>query len=297
MKITSEQPKIIVIGSSSIDLVLNTANSPHPNETVMAEKSESFFGGKGANQAVATSRLGASVYFIGAVGMDPFGQHVLRNVVDEGINVGYVVETEEAPTGTAYVVAAKGINSIVVVPASNYCLKPKHIAEAEKFFSTTDLVLIQLEIPMDVVEYTSELVKKNGKKMGIYASPAKELSSAVIENATFIVAKSNELSIIFGNEPREQILRKYPNKLFVRDDTNSTTYFNGTEMKYYRNDHDSVLHKMGMGDAFTAGFAVALCHQNNIDDCVKFGNDVSLKVTKNRGSQSGLPYLKDIVLE
>lgn len=297
MKITSEQPKIIVIGSSSIDLVLNTANSPKPNETVMAEKSESFFGGKGANQAVATSRLGASVYFIGAVGIDPFGQQILRNLVDEGVNVGYVVEAEEAATGTAYVVAAKGTNSIVVVPASNYCLKPKHIAEAEKFFSTTDLVLIQLEIPMDVVEYTSQLVKKNGKKFGIYASPAKKLSAEVIESATFIVAKSNELSIIFGDEPREKILRKYPNKLFVRDDTNSTTYFNGEEMKYYRNDHDSVLHKMGMGDAFTAGFAVALCHQNSIDDCVKFGNDVSLKVTKNRGSQSGLPYLKDIIKE
>ena len=295
MNITSEQPKIIVIGSSSIDLVLNTAHLPQPNETVMAEKSESFFGGKGANQAVATSRLGASVYFIGAVGMDPKGQQILRNLVDEGVNVGYVIETEEAATGTAYVVAAKGINSIVVVPASNYCLKPQHVAEAEKFFSTSDLVLIQLEIPMDVVEYTSELVKKNGKKMGIYASPAKKLSEEVIENSTFIVAKSNELSIIFGDEPREQILRKYPNKLFVRDDTNSTTYFNGTEMKYYRNDHDSVLHKMGMGDAFTAGFGVALCHQNSIDDCVKFGNDVSLKVTKNRGSQSGLPYLKDII--
>ena len=295
MNITSEQPKIIVIGSSSIDLVLNTAHLPQPNETVMADKSESFFGGKGANQAVATSRLGSSVYFIGAVGMDPKGQQILRNLVDEGVNVGYVIETEEAATGTAYVVAAKGINSIVVVPASNYCLKPQHVAEAEKFFSTSDLVLIQLEIPMDVVEYTSDLVKKNGKKMGIYASPAKKLSEEVIENSTFIVAKSNELSIIFGDEPREQILRKYPNKLFVRDDTNSTTYFNGTEMKYYRNDHDSVLHKMGMGDAFTAGFGVALCHQNSIDDCVKFGNDVSLKVTKNRGSQSGLPYLKDII--
>ena len=295
MNITSEQPKIIVIGSSSIDLVLNTAHLPQPNETVMAEKSESFFGGKGANQAVATSRLGASVYFIGAVGMDPFGQQILRNLVDEEVNVGYVVETEEAATGTAYVVAAKGVNSIVVVPASNYCLKPKHVSEAEKFFATADLVLIQLEIPMDVVEYTAELVKNNGKKMGIYASPAKPLSAEIIENSSFIVAKSNELSIIFGDEPREQVLRKYPNKLFVRDDTNSTTYFNGTEMKYYRNDHDSVLHKMGMGDAFTSGFAVALCHGNSIDDCVKFGNDVSLKVTKNRGSQSGLPYLKDII--
>ena len=295
MNITSEQPKIIVIGSSSIDLVLNTATIPQPNETVMAEKSESFFGGKGANQAVATSRLGASTYFIGAVGMDPFGQQILRNLVDEGVNVGYVVEIEEAATGTAYVVASKGVNSIVVVPASNYCLDPQHVAVAEKFFATSDLVLIQLEIPMDVVEYTAELVKNNGKKMGIYASPAKPLSKEVIDNATFIVAKSNELSIIFGEVPREEILRKYPNKLFVRDDTNSTTYFNGTEMKYYRNDHDSVLHKMGMGDAFTSGFAVALCHGNSIDDCVKFGNDVSLKVIKNRGSQSGLPYLKDII--
>ncbi len=295
MNITSEQPKIIVIGSSSIDLVLNTANLPQPNETVMAEKSESFFGGKGANQAVATSRLGASVNFIGAVGMDPFGQQILRNLVDEGVNIGYVIETQEADTGTAYVVAAKGVNSIVVVPASNYCLKPQNVADAEKFFTTADLVLVQLEIPMDVIEYTAQLVKKNGNKMGIYASPAKKLSQDVIDNAAFIVAKSNELSIIFGDEPREQILRKYPNKLFVRDDTNSTTYFNGAEMKYYRNDHDSVLHKMGMGDAFTAGFAVALCHQNTIDNCVKFGNDVSLKVTKNRGSQSGLPYLKDIV--
>lgn len=295
MNITSEQPKIIVIGSSSIDLVLNTANLPQPNETVMAEKSESFFGGKGANQAVATSRLGASVYFIGAVGMDPFGQQILRNLVDEGVNIGYVIETQEADTGTAYVVAAKGVNSIVVVPASNYCLKPQNVADAEKFFTTADLVLVQLEIPMDVIEYTAQLVKINGNKMGIYASPAKKLSQDVIDNASFIVAKSNELSIIFGDEPREQILRKYPNKLFVRDDTNSTTYFNGAEMKYYRNDHDSVLHKMGMGDAFTAGFAVALCHQNTIDNCVKFGNDVSLKVTKNRGSQSGLPYLKDIV--
>lgn len=295
MNITSEQPKIIVIGSSSIDLVLNTATIPQPNETVMAEKSESFFGGKGANQAVATSRLGASTYLIGAVGMDPFGQQILRNLVDEGVSVGYVVEVEEAATGTAYVIASKGVNSIVVVPASNYFLKPAHVAEAEKLFATADLVLIQLEIPMDVVEYTTKLVINNGKKMGIYASPAKPLSAEIIENSSFIVAKSNELSIIFGDESRESILTKYPNKLFVRDDTNSTTYFNGTEMKYYRNDHDSILHKMGMGDAFTSGFAVALCHGNSIDDCVKFGNDVSLKVTTNRGSQSGLPYLKDII--
>ena len=215
MNITSDQPKIIVVGSSSIDLVLNTDHLPKPNETVMAVKSESFFGGKGANQAVGTARLGASVYFIGCVGMDPFGQQILRNLVDEGVNVGYVVETEAAATGTAYVTASEGINSIVVVPASNYCLKPQHVAEAEKFFATADMVLIQLEIPMEVVEFTVELARKNNAKVGIYASPAKKLSAQVLEDASFIVAKSNELSIVFGEEQREEILRKYPNKLFV----------------------------------------------------------------------------------
>ncbi len=297
MKVSTEQPKIIVVGSSSIDLVLTTEHLPKPNETVLAEKSESFFGGKGANQAVGAARLGASVYFIGCVGMDPFGQQIMRNLVDEGVDVSYIVETEEAATGSAYVTSSEGVNSIVVVPASNYCLNPSHVAEAERYFSTADLLLVQLEIPMETVEFAVELARKNDTKVGVYASPPKKLSGAVIEASSFIVAKSSELSIVFGEEQREEILRKYANKLFVRDDSNSTTYYNGSEMKYYRNDHDSVLHKMGMGDAFTAGFAVAMCHRNSVDDCVKFGNDVSLKVTKNCGSQSGLPYLKDFGLE
>lgn len=297
MNITSEIPKIIVVGSSSIDLVLSTEHLPSSNETVIAEKSESFFGGKGANQAVATARLGASVYFIGCVGMDPLGQQILRNLVDEGVDVGFVAETEEAATGTAYVTSAKGVNSIVVVPASNSCMLPQHVLDAEKYFQTVDLVLLQLEIPMETVEVAVQLAKKNNKMIGIYASPGKKLSSEIIDHATFIVAKTNDLATIFGEEQLEKIIKRYPNKLFVRDDSNSTTYFNGSEMKYYRNDHDSVLHKMGMGDAFTAGFAIALCHQNSIDDCVKFGNNVSVKVTKNRGSQSGLPYLKDFITE
>ena len=79
MKVSAEQPKIIVVGSSSIDLVLNTSFHPEPNETVIAQKSETFFGGKGANQAVGTARLGASTFFIGCVGMDPYGQQILRN--------------------------------------------------------------------------------------------------------------------------------------------------------------------------------------------------------------------------
>ncbi len=292
MKFTTEQPKILVVGSSSIDLVLNTENFPYQGHTVMAEKCESFFGGKGANQAVGTARLGASVYFIGSVGMDPHGQQIMRNLIDEGVNVGFVVESETESTGSAYVTASHGENAIVVVPAANYFLKKPHIQQADRLFATADMVLVQLEIPMDVVVYSVERAKHYQKKVMLYAAPARELPDYLIENADFIVAKSNELETLFKNQEKDELLKKFPNKLFIRDN-NSTTYFNGSEMRYYRNDDVEFANKMGMGDAFTSGFSIAYCHGNAIDECVKFGNEVSLQVAKVRGSQKGLPFLKD----
>lgn len=293
MHFSSEQPRIIVVGSSSIDLVLDTEKLPLPNETVLAVNSDSYFGGKGANQAVGTARLGASVYFIGCVGMDPLGQQIMRNLVSENVNVGFVYETDRESTGTAYVTTSHGNAAIVVVPAANKYLNKDHVDEADRYFHTVDLVLVQLEVSMEVVEYTVKKAKRYGKKVGLYASPAMRVSEEVLENVDFIVAKSSELYIIFGEEKREEVLKKYFNKVFVRDDTNSTIYFDGTEMKYYRNDKDETVYKMGMGDAFTSGFAIALCHGNTIEECVKFGNEVSSRVSGGKGSQTGLPRISD----
>lgn len=297
MNFSSIPPKIIVVGSSSIDLVLETEKLPGSNDTVLAINSDSYFGGKGANQAVGTARLGASVYFIGCVGMDPLGQQIMRNLVNENVNVGFVVETDQESTGTAYVTTSGGDVAIVVVPAANKLLNIKHIEDADRYFQTADLILIQLEVSMEVVEYTVRKAKKYGVKVGLYASPAMRVNESILENVDFIVAKSNELYIVFGEEQKEEILKKYFNKLFVRDDTNSTIYFDGTEMKYYRNHNDyKTVHKMGMGDAFTSGFAIAFCHHNSIEDCVKFGNEVSLKVSTKKGSQTGLPKFSDYVV-
>lgn len=289
-------PKITVVGSCSIDLVLNTNKMPQANETVLADQSQNFFGGKGANQAVATARLGASVYFVGAVGADPHGQQILRNLRDQGINIGFVAEKTETGTGTAFVTAAQGKNAIVVVPAANDLLSPQDIDNAEKALSQSDIVLTQLEIPLETIEHLFKKCNQLGVKIAIYAAPGKHLSQEIIDQAEFIIAKTSDLGEIFGPGSREQILKKLPNKLFVRDDTNSTIYYNGVEMAYFRNDPAQTAHKMGMGDAFTAGFAIAYCHKNRIKDCVKFGNDVSLKVAENRGSQSGLPYLKNVLV-
>ena len=293
MKLSNIKPNIVVVGSSSIDLVLNTSKIPTANNTVLAESLKSFLGGKGANQAIATSRLGAQTYFISRVGMDPFGQQVLRNLNDEAVNVAHVVEDEDEDTGTAYVTASEEGNAITVVPAANYNLSPTDISEAEKYLLAADLILTQLEIPMQTVEFLFKKAEILNKKIGIYAAPASRLSEEIIQYASFIVAKSTDLEIIFGEGNREDIIKHLPNKLFVRDGANSTSYFDGKEMKYFRKNPSTESHNMGLGDAFTSGFSIALLHGNSIEDCVKFGNDVALKAADYRGSQKGLPYLED----
>ena len=293
MKLSNIKPNIVVVGSSSIDLVLNTSKIPTANNTVLAESLQSFLGGKGANQAIATSRLGAQTYFISRVGMDPFGQQVLRNLNDEAVNVAHVVEDEDEGTGTAYVTASDEGNAITVVPAANYNLSPTDISEAEKYLVAADLILTQLEIPMQTVEFLFKKAEILNKKIGIYAAPASRLSEEIIQYASFIVAKSTDLEIIFGEGNREDIIKHLPNKLFVRDGANSTSYFDGKEMKYFRKNPRTEAHNMGLGDAFTSGFSIALLHGNSIEDCVKFGNDVALKAADYRGSQKGLPYLED----
>ena len=293
MKLSNIKPNIVVVGSSSIDLVLNTSKIPTANNTVLAESLQSFLGGKGANQAIATSRLGAQTYFISRVGMDPFGQQVLRNLNDEAVNIAYVVEDEDEDTGTAYVTASNEGNAITVVPAANYNLSPKDISEAEKYLVAADLILTQLEIPMQTVEFLFKKAEILNKKIGIYAATASRLSEEIIQYASFIVAKSTDLEIIFGEGNREDIIKHLPNKLFVRDGANSTSYFDGKEMKYFRKNPSTEAHNMGLGDAFTSGFSIALLHGNSIEDCVKFGNDVALKAADYRGSQKGLPYLED----
>ena len=293
MKLSNIKPNIVVVGSSSIDLVLNTSKIPTANNTVLAESLQSFLGGKGANQAIATSRLGAQTYFISRVGMDPFGQQVLRNMNDEAVNIAYVVEDEDEDTGTAYVTASEEGNAITVVPAANYNLSPTDISEAEKYLVAADLILTQLEIPMQTVEFLFKKAETLNKKIGIYAAPASRLSEEIIQYASFIVAKSTDLEIIFGEGNREDIIKHLPNKLFVRDGANSTSYFDGKEMKYFRKNPSTEAHNMGLGDAFTSGFSIALLHGNSIEDCVKFGNDVALKAADYRGSQKGLPYLED----
>lgn len=291
-----ESPKITVIGSSSIDLVMKTPKTWTPNQTMIVHNIESFFGGKGANQAVGCARLGASVYFIGCVGMDPAGQQILRHLVEEGVNVGYVHENAYAESGKAYIFKSQNKNTILVSPAANYELKPTHIAQAEKIIEKSDLVLIQLEIPMEAVEYSINLAYRHQVKIGVYASPAiAALPEELIHRIDFIVAKETDVETLFGNEDMEYIMKKYPNKLFIRSNANDTSYFDGQNVKNIsKNYQEYIQNTIGTGDAFTSGFAVALFHKNTLEQCVRFGNEIAHRVSLEISAQKGIPKRTEI---
>lgn len=293
MNLRNPHPKIIVVGSCSIDLVLNTEEFPGTGETVLATRSENFFGGKGANQAVAAARLGATAYFVGAVGMDPKGQQVLRHLVEEGVNVGFVAEKESVPTGAAYVAAAGGQNTIIVVPSANHQVRPEQIDFAEKHFASCDMVLLQLEIPIAVAEKAAASALYHGKKLGIYASPGIALPQQMIDAATFIVVKQKDVPKVFGMET-EEALRRYPNKIFIREDALTIKYSDGLEVQREDGERPDPVHAMGAGDAFTAGLGVALCHGSSVANGVKFGLAVASRAAAKRGSQAGLPFLKEL---
>lgn len=285
----SEQPKIVVVGSSSIDLVINTEHLPQANESIMALNSENFFGGKGANQAVAVSRLGAITHFVGNIGMDPYGQQIIRHLKAENINVSHVSEDMDASSGTAYVTASMGQNTIVVVPSANQKLKKEHLLSAEKIIRNADFVLAQLEVPLETTKFLIEKCFEWNVKIGLYASPAKPIDKELLRKTQFIVIKISDWEIMFPNEKKETVLREFPNQLFLRANDNSTTYYNGKEMKYSQSFETNFLHKMGTGDGFTSGFTFALCHENTLEDAVKFGHLIAQKVAQHRGSQTGLP--------
>ena len=160
----SKANRILVIGSANYDLVLNVDHFPAAGETVLAQDMHGLPGGKGANQAYAARRLGAEVSFLGAVGLDKEGKAILQNLNRVGVNTDAVMNIEDVGTGFAMVpVNAAGENSIIVSPGANAQFSPEMIREHESLFEAHDIIMLQLEIPIETVLEAAKLAKSYSK--------------------------------------------------------------------------------------------------------------------------------------
>jgi len=286
--------KLVVIGSSSIDLVVTAHKRPEKGETILGESFKTVPGGKGANQAVAAARLGADVYMVGCVGQDDFGRTILENFKKNGVNTEYMEPITDIETGTAHITLAEGDNSIIVVQGANKYVSPDYIKKAMDVFDNADMVLIQQEIPAETVEYVAEICNEKGIPLLLNPAPSRPVSQAVIEKATYITPNETEAAVLFAGENAKEAMKKYHNKVFITEGSKGVRFHDGQKEVLVPSYKVEAVDTTGAGDTFNAAFAVALSEGKSIQDSIQFANRAaSLSVTK-FGAQGGMPTRAEV---
>jgi ribokinase len=192
-------PKIVVIGSSNTDMVVKTDTFPVPGQTIMGGEFFMFSGGKGANQAVAAARMGNEVIFICKTGDDIFGRRAIDEFTKEGINTSYIVMDSVKASGTALIlVNGTGENEIVVASGANETLAEQHIEAAIHEIALSDIVLLQLEIPMATVLYAAKNAHSLGRKVILNPAPAQALPNELFDYLFLITPNETEASLLTG---------------------------------------------------------------------------------------------------
>ena len=300
----SSQPKIVVVGSSNTDMVVKTPRIPVKGETILGNEFIMVPGGKGANQAVAAARLGAEVTFIARLGKDIFGDISLANFESNKINTHYILRDVETPSGVALIfVDEQGENVIVVAPGSNAKLKPGDVEHAESIFKSASVVLLQLEIPMETVEYTVSLAQALGIPIILNPAPATKLSSELFHNVTYLTPNETEASLLTGIEVNDISSAETAGKKLVKQGIGTVIITLGAVGALAVTKHDTKLipapkvtavDTTAAGDAFNGGFAYALATGKSLLEAVKFANYVgALSVTK-MGAQPSMPSLNEV---
>ncbi|UDF16219.1 ribokinase [Bacillus pumilus] len=285
---------IVVVGSCSMDLVVTSDKRPNAGETVLGESFKTVPGGKGANQAVASARLGADVYMIGRVGDDAYGQDILSNLQDQGVRTSYMKPVTEMESGTAHIILAEGDNSIVVVKGANNEVTPHYVTDALSSIEDIGMVLIQQEIPEETVEAVCTICSEKGIPVILNPAPARQVSQQILDQAAYITPNEHEAALMFDGLTIAEALRQYPNKLLITEGKNGVRYFDGIKEVLVPGSPVKAVDTTGAGDTFNGALAVALAEGKSLYDALAFANlAASISVTK-FGAQGGMPTREEL---
>ena len=297
--------KILVIGSSNTDMVIKTHKFPAPGETILGGKFLMNPGGKGANQAVAASRLGGMVTFVGKIGDDIFGKQAVQQLEDEGINVDYVAVDPVNPSGVAMItVDENGENSIVVAPGSNGTLSPSDFDKAILELDDSEYVLMQLETPIPTVEYIAKIAGHKSKKVVLNPAPASNLSDELLKNLYAITPNETEAELLTGikvvDERSALLAAKVLNEkgveiVIITMGAAGAFLLQNGKCELISAPKVEAVDTTAAGDTFNGALLVALTEGKSIHESISFANKAaSISVTR-IGAQSSVPYRNEIL--
>ena len=281
----TKRPKVTVIGSINMDLTVQTTIMPKQGETVLGDNFATYPGGKGANQAVAAARLGADVQMLGAVGNDVFGKDLIHHLQNEGIDTSAIARSEKEATGTATIILSNQDNRIIVAAGANKEVTPSYIQDHLELIQESDIILTQLEIPLETITYLSELKKDLDVPMILNPAPYQPLPASVIEAFDYLTPNETEAEL-FKKELQED--RSEDKWITTRGSEGVTIYKDG-ELVTVPSYDVTVEDTTGAGDTFSGALATKLAEGYSIEQAVQTANAAAALSIMKKGAQSGMP--------
>ena len=291
--------RVTVVGSLNMDLVVRAPRIPRPGETIIGGEFRTVPGGKGANQAVAAARLGAQVAMVGRVGGDAFGGLLLENLAAAGVDPAFVTRDPQAATGVALIeVDDAGQNSIVVVSGANMRLAPADVEAAAAAIGVADVLLLQLESPLETVTRAAQVAHARGVTVILNPAPARPVPAGLLGLVDVLIPNESETALLTGLPVGDQeeaqaaaaALRRMgvATVILTLGERGALLAYEGGAELFPAFDVTPV-DTTAAGDAFVGGLAVALAEGRPLREAVRWGNAAGALATTRLGAQPSLP--------
>lgn len=291
--------KILVVGSINMDLVVRVPHSPMPGETVLGGNFETFPGGKGANQAVAAARMGGEVTMVGRVGTDDFGDALIQSLVDNQVKTTQVIKDPEAATGIAMIaVAADGENLIVVASGANMEVSADDVLRTQELMQDTDLLLIQLECPLEAVTAAIDLAKAYDVPVVLNPAPAQTLPQSMLEKLDYLTPNETEIKMLAEEDDVEKSIQKIRNwgvrTLVITLGANGARIISDEIDRHLPAYSITAVDTTAAGDAFNGALSVALAEGKPLMESVQYGMAAGALAATKMGAQPSLPAREEV---
>ncbi len=298
------QNKIVVIGSSNVDMVMKMDHLPVKGETVTDAEFIQVFGGKGANQAVGAARAGGDVAFVNCVGNDAYAPLMIENFSRDGINTEYIFQEEGISSGSALImIGAGGDNYLSVAPGANYRLTPHYIDRCGHLIDGAEVILLQYEIPADTLAYAIRKAHATKARVIWNFAPAREIDRSLLPMVDILVVNEVEASFLTGRDVNtlEDIARAAAD---LKDKGIHTVIITlGSDGSYIVSEGYQekipafcveALDSTAAGDIYCGSLAVAITEGRSLTEAVTFASAASALSVMKIGAQPSAPTRKEI---
>ncbi len=294
---------IFVLGSINMDMVARVGYMPKNGETLTAEKFYINPGGKGANQAVAIAKLGGEVKMVGKVGADANGKALIENLEKNGVDAQFVTVAEGVNTGIAMIIVEDGDNRIILDKGANHAFTKEDVDEGLASAKAGDILIMQLEVPLEIVEYASSIAQRVGMTVILNPAPAIPLPDELLSKVDIISPNESETEILTGVSPSDEVhlalavkkfYQKGVKKVIITMGSRGSAIAEGQTITYIEPRKVKAVDTTSAGDTFVGACAVMLTKGKTLEESARFASVASSITITREGAAQSIPTLEEV---